>query len=441
MFSILTTTLVSLAILHQRILCTFEELEDSLIASSEYATPNNIPEIDTSLSLIPGSSSKKYPVNRESFTRQDGQHDWFELNEEKRKDLQTLQLIPLHTENLLQETNNIVNNFPGMHTSTKNLNDQQGKTLIGANEDVVLSLGIPQQQLSMLVKYHKSYFIDGPHQGPNEQIVRIDLSQTCCGFSAVYDMRNRPGNKRHYSEVAFHGSTTNDGPHAIKMHLLKPTLKIDLIIPERMWDFNDLCHSMQPNQVSGYATTIKVLGDLRQDWIEALEREGEGFVTNLCSILTQQDHHLLKKEAIRNMISLFHGIWIRQSAVAELFKIQNRTQDLQIHSFESLASILQNHEFTLAPLSLLKRKPSSGHVQNEYFRLFNFIHTSPRQTKTKKNILFHLQCGILNKWNFIEYQKLNGDIFKHEDKDLPSFENDSALRKIFQEHDSIFYNN
>ncbi|EGG11932.1 uncharacterized protein MELLADRAFT_101750 [Melampsora larici-populina 98AG31] len=470
MFSILKFILVSQAIFAQPISCTIEDIPKAFTTSSEHDFPNNMQEVDTTLSLIPGSSGQRHIKDYKFGARHHGKTKCLKSNEKKKTELHTLELFPLDTKRLSEEGNNIPKNSPGRLKPSTSIHDQIHKEVMGANEDVELSLGNPQHQFSSEYPIFRSEYSMVPVNPPmtkswadSQSFVNTRDSDHDYNMNA-YQMTNGPGNKRKHAEVSVQGPTTDDDLHAIiktssphishhdlqkqiwhqnvnmykGMHLHNPTAMMNLVIPERLWNFIDHCHAMNPDKLHAANGRMKAIANLRQDVIQDLASENAGFVMNLHSLLAQQYIRGMETEAIKGIIVLMHGIWRRQSSVAALYKIQHRTQDLQIHSFESLASIIQHPDFTSATVSLLANKPSSGPIHNEYFRIFDFIHSASRQTKTKKSLLFHIQCALLNKWNFIELKLAKGDVVEHEDKDFPYFKNDSRLRRIIKQNDSAF---
>lgn len=137
MFSLFTLVLVLQTILHQPIWCKFEELAAASAVPSGNQPLKYLEDVDTTLSLCPGSSGKRYQVDR-NFVPGNNRNDiWLKLNVRNRRDPQTFEFFPAQPEKSLRD----INNSPRMTTLAKNIHHQKERYRMGVNEDVVLSLG------------------------------------------------------------------------------------------------------------------------------------------------------------------------------------------------------------------------------------------------------------------------------------------------------------
>ncbi|KAG0141854.1 hypothetical protein CROQUDRAFT_110236 [Cronartium quercuum f. sp. fusiforme G11] len=116
---------------------------------------------------------------------------------------------------------------------------------------------------------------------------------------------------------------------------------------------------------------------------------------------------------IDRIITLFLLLWNMQPFVAEILKLDN-SHDLQIKSFETLASILQHDHYAKSPQYLPKpqinaykwytkytRGPSENvrklaTFNNEYFRLYHCIYIKQGKTDQKKRVIRDITYAMLD---------------------------------------------
>ncbi|EGG12402.1 uncharacterized protein MELLADRAFT_101738 [Melampsora larici-populina 98AG31] len=500
MFPLFTLILVSQSILPQPIWCRFEELATASTASSQYIPQKDLEDVETTLSLYPGSAGKRYPEARRFLGRKNGQNSWLKLYEGDSREPHSFEFFPLYPEKSLRGNYNIdIHNSPGTIKLGKHINHQEDQFAIGAKEDLVLSLGItPQSKESQGFKRplppndgHSNYLpVDKMHfkLGPNQELesekeanrYKVHIQQnkselkkpkleavsvendpmvisqwdSYTGIDSHGDGNTHyntfeaphtsifPGNEPNHPEFSDQGSTTDDIPHEIGkysllnlttshsppndvelhgsevehfdgMNLSNPFGTRKLIIPGITWNFKHF-QLMQPELPESYRFLKEVSG-LHCYSIRALSNYPE-LVSNLQSLIKQQPTSSTGTPAIRNLVVLFVGLWMRQSRVAEIYGMQHRTYELQILSFESLASIIYHPEFQSHKFQNTK---TSRH-RNEFYRIFAFVHNPSRQTKGKRLIFYSIQTAVLKLWNHIQPQ----------DKVSLSKENDNKLQDI-----------
>ncbi|KAH9823267.1 hypothetical protein DFH28DRAFT_880348 [Melampsora americana] len=494
MYSLLTFILVSQAFLLQPICCNFKELATASTASSKYPCPRKFGEVDTTLSLSPGSDIKKYPGARRFVTRKQKPNSWLKLYEGSRKPPETIELFPLHTEGLGGKVNDFLDTSPQMIKAHETLHHKKDKSVMGSNEDVILRLGRTSEHLSSSEAFH-SNFLPADHMSikreadveleiekevngnpvhihqtnhvikkPKTESVSMgdnswSISQGSTLSPGVYDaqyndlraqhMSRLPGNEQDGPEISDHVSTTENLPQRIGEYLICPETECNhigsnvlliigisgmnlfepfqarkIIIPKITWDFNAHHQQMQLSLSESYEL-LKVSSSIRLDKIHTLLRDYPELVYNLGIFMKQQLSAGIDMKVISNTVNLLVGLWIRQSRVSEIYGISNRKHELQVKSFEALVSIIQHPEFQLHPVQGL----GMCKYKNEFYKIFDFVHRSDRQTRSKRYILYSLQNALLERWNHIRPQ----------DSVSLSRANDKMLRQIiFDGNDADF---
>ncbi|EGG12403.1 uncharacterized protein MELLADRAFT_59028 [Melampsora larici-populina 98AG31] len=459
----------------------FEELATASTTSSQYIPQKYLEDVDTTLSLYPGSAGKRYPEAKRFLGRKNGQNSWLKLYEGDSREPHSFEFFPLYPEKSLRGNYNIdIHNSPGTIKLGKHINHQEDQFAIGAKEDLVLSLGItpqskelqgfkrplpPNDGHSNYLPVDKIHFKLGLNQElesekeanrykvhiqknnsglkkPKLEAIAVEndpmvISQwdSYTGIDSHCDGNNKVNLTTSHSppnDVKLHGSEVEHfdgksfelryviplnyslivGTFHTGMNLSNPFGTRKLIIPGITWNFKHF-QLMQPELPESYRFLKEVSG-LHRYSIRALSNYPE-LVSNLQSLIKQQPTSSTGTPAIRNMVVLFVGLWMRQSKVAEIYGIQHRTHDLQILSFESLASIIYHPEFQSHKL----QKINNVRHKNEFYRVFDFVHNIKpfRQTKGKRSILYSIQTAILKMWNHIQPQD-TVSLSKENDKKL-----------------------